>query len=246
MRYPFLEQNEIILIDYLPGSSGQLLMRLWSELDSRMAYDNPDFLTTTSITGDPSSREIDFDIVVPKKMTNWFLNKCEPSTVEDHLAYFDLLGTMMVALNQRWKHGSSDKKFYDSNSYKLEGHRLIYGIHTWEKLVPFDEMAGKGAGIRRIGVVPTTERGRDYQIRRCQACYPLPQGDWELYVSQFNSKPFSESIDVCTMLVDGDVDGMISWLESSIGSTVRTEKLSMVRKMIADYHEQIVKRIYAV
>ena len=40
MKYPFLTNNELILFDYLPGGSGQLLMRIWSELDIKLDYTN--------------------------------------------------------------------------------------------------------------------------------------------------------------------------------------------------------------
>ena len=72
MKYPFLTNNELILVDFLPGSSGQLLMRLWSELDSKLNYDNKNILSELTINSNLATREIDYGIEVPKRITNWF------------------------------------------------------------------------------------------------------------------------------------------------------------------------------
>jgi hypothetical protein len=243
MRYPFLENNQLVLIDYVPGSSGQLLLRAWAELDSKLMYDNPVGMSEFCITSHPSSREIDYDITIPKKMTNWFLDKCEPGCLTDYLSHFDMLGTSLVAFSQPWASRRDVPMFYPDNSYRMEGHRMLYAIHTWEKHIPFDTMQRSGYGIRVISIVPKTEVGMQYQYSRAQACYPRNKQNWITAIENFNSKPNIESVDFCTMLVRNDIDAVIAWLEQAIGSDIRVDKIARVRELLSAYCDQIVNKL---
>ena len=156
MRYPFLENNELCLIDYVPGSSGQLLIRMWSELDSTMNYDNSNIMTSNTITTHLASREIDYDIQIPKRITNWCLNKCAPIDVYDYIQFFEFLGTFLIASSQRWIRGADNKKFYNDEEYTMQGHRILYGMHTWNSEIPYNKILELGYNIKCITIVPTT------------------------------------------------------------------------------------------
>lgn len=240
MDYPFLRNNELILVDYLPGSSGQLLLRLWSELDSVLSYDVEGVISKTSIEPHPSTREIEYEILIPKRMTNWFLDRCHPTSMPDHAAYYEFLGTTLVALSEKWKRGQKGRKFYDGESYSLAGQRRLYGIHTWYHEVPFDEMRDAGLGVRRISIVPTTERGRRYQFRRCTLCYPGDHGWWQNSIDTFNAKRFETTIDLCTMLVDRDTTAIVGALRTMIGNGFREEKVARASEILEIYYREIV------
>ena len=127
MQYPFLKHNELVLIDYVPGSSGQLLLRLWSELDSKLNYENNIILTPTSIDEHPSTREIDFDILLPKRLTNWFVDRWQPANITDYASYFEFVGVALMALAEKWKHGGHQSRFYHDDDYHLVGYKRVYG-----------------------------------------------------------------------------------------------------------------------
>jgi hypothetical protein len=243
MKFPFLENNELILIDYTPGSSGQLLLRLWSELDSKMNYDNSKLLSSNTITPHKASREIEYDILIPKRITNWFLNKCKPDDVYDYVQFFEFLGTHLVAASQRWIRGSTAQKFYDSNDYTIENKRILYGIHSWNHIIPFNEMQKLGYDVRCISIVPDTDQGRDYQYERSQACYPYPEESIRSYLTTFNEKEANEKIDFCTMLVNKDTPAILSWLELMIGPTFRKEKVEFVKMLLNLYYKEIVDNV---
>lgn len=240
MDYPFLRNNELVLVDYLPGSSGQLLLRLWSELDSVISYDVDRIISNTSIENHPSTREIEYDIMIPKRLTNWFLDRCVPTTKNDHAAYFEFLATTLVALSEKWKRGDGGRKFYDSDDYELVGQRKLYGIHTWHHIIPFREMIDDGLGIRRISIVPETDRGKWYQFRRCTLCYPGDQKWWQDSIATFNAKPFEVKVDLCTMLVDGDTGSIIRAMRDMIGDGFREDKVRRATEILDSYYREIV------
>ena len=246
MRYPFLENNQLILIDYLPGSSGQLLMRLWAESDATMLYDNPNIFTATSITDDPITREIDYDILIPKKLTNWFMNRCEPTDADDWLAYFEIVGTALIALRQRWKHGSTAVKFYDNEDYMLQGQRVLLGIHSWRRSLPIERLRAVQTNLRRISIVANTAAGKHYQMQRCQACYPMNDGEWQHYIERFNSKDCEDPFDLCGLLSANDHDSIIVWLKEKLGIDFRNEKEYRIRTILQEYQKEIVDRLHAV
>jgi len=246
VQYPFLQNNQLILIDYLPGSSGQLLMRLLAEADATLSYDNPNIFTPTSITDDPVTYEIDYDILIPKKLTNWFMNRCEPATIEDWLSYFEIIGTTLVALRQRWKHGNTAVKFYENEEYRLQGQRVLLGIHTWRRSLPIAQLQAAGFNINRISIVAATTAGKQYQIKRCQACYPMDNGEWQAYTEQFNSKHCEDPFDLCSLLVAHDDDAIISWLKNRLLSDFRVEKETRLRSILQAYQHEIVDKLHGI
>lgn len=242
MRHPFLENNQLVLIDYVPGSSGQLLIRLWSELDAKMGYDNPAFLTETGTSQHPASREIDYDILYPKKLVNWFIDRCEPRGIEDHASYFDFLGTCLIASSEKWNRDDSPK-FYKDPNYNLEGRRVIYGMHSWSSVLPFKEMQDEGYGIRHVSIVPRTKIGKSYQYARAQICYPGDEKGWRRSIDEFNSKHVTESFDFCTPLVNRDTETILSWLGKNLGNDFRHDKISWVENLLDLYYDAIVSTV---
>lgn len=241
MDYPFLDHNELVLIDYLPGSSGQLLMRLWSLLDAKISNDDQQILSTTPINEHKSTREVECDIAIPKRLTNWFLDRCRPSSLSDHLAYFEFLGTTLVAMSQKWKWAENSLKFYAAPGYTLSGYRRIYGIHTWDKEVPFNLMIEAGYGLRCISIVPETERGLLYQVTRCMLCYPSNNEFWPAEIEAFNGKPTTESIDLCTMLVDRNTSDILGWLRGALGADFMEDRVDRATEILETYYSEIVK-----
>jgi len=240
MKFPFLENNELILVDYIPGSSGQLLIRLWAELDSKLNYENSKILSSTSITENQASKEIDYDIQIPKRIVNWFLDKCEPSSTFDYAYFFESLGTNLVAQQQKWRHQTNSIKFYKDNSVEIKGMRLLYGMHTWNSIIPYDDLR---YNIRQISIVPKTERGLKYQFDRNLACYPETESCISQAIADFNTKLTQNSIDLCTMLVDKNFEDIINWLHTQIGDTFRFEKVDYCNTILNTYYKEIVEKI---
>jgi hypothetical protein len=243
MKYPFLENNELILIDYVPGSSGQLLIRLWSELDAKLNYHNDKIISDTSITSHPASREIDYNILIPKRITNWFLDRCEPKLITDYIQFFEFLGTYLVAASQKWVRGSDSQKFYDSDAYTMQGMRILYGIHSWKDNIPFSEMQRSGYNIKCFTIVANTPAGASYQLKRAQACYPYPEEAIKQYYESINSKLVQNPIDFCTMLVSKDSDVIIQWLRTHIGESFREEKIMWAKTILNEYFREIVDNV---
>jgi hypothetical protein len=240
MKFPFLENNELILVDYIPGSSGQLLIRLWSELDSKLNYENSKILSSTSITENQASKEIDYDIQIPKRIVNWFLDKCEPSSTFDYVYFFESLGTNLVAQQQKWRHQTNSIKFYDDNSVEIKGMRLLYGMHTWNSIIPYDDL---GYNIKQISIVPKTIQGLKYQLDRNLACYPGTESWISQAIADFNAKPTQNSIDLCTMLVDKNFQDIINWLYNQIGDSFRHDKVEYCNYILNLYCKEIVEKI---
>jgi hypothetical protein len=242
MKFPILENNELILIDYMPGSSGQLLIRLWSELDSKLNYENSKILSSTSINQVAASREIDYNILIPKRIVNWFLDKCDPSAMIDYAYFFENLATHLIAQEQKWTHQSNDIKFYSNNNIDIKNMRLIYGMHTWSNVIPYNEMINLGYNIKQISIIPITERGLKYQFDRNVACYPSTKFWIDKAINDFNSKPTQNSIDLCTMLVDKNFEDIINWLHTQIGDTFRFEKVEYCNTILNTYYKEIVEK----
>jgi len=244
MKFSILENNELILIDYMPGSSGQLLLRLWAELDSKLHYENSRILSATTINQNAASREIDYDILIPKRIVNWFLDKCDPSSTIDYVYFFENLATHLIAQQQKWKHQTNDIKFYSNNDVDIKDMRLIYGMHTWSNIIPYDEMISLGYNIKQLSIIPTTERGLKYQFDRNVACYPgTEENSNKLVLNKFNTKPTQNSIDLCTMLVDRRFVDIIDFLQSMIGDSFRIEKIEYCNTILNTYYNEIVRHL---
>jgi hypothetical protein len=245
MKYPFLKNNQLVLVDYLPGSSGQLLLRLWSELDLKLMYDNDALLAKHSITTHPASYEIDYDIIIPKKMTNWFLDNCQFDTVADYMAYFEFLGTTMIALKQKWINQENNIKFYETPSYRLENYRLLYAIHSWERVLPWKDINDYGCNIKVIKIIPQTTEGLRYQKLRYQICCNPASDSWlDAAITDFNSNHSSTDVfDLCTLLVNKDTAAIIDWLSNQLGSDLRHDKISRVHQLLEHYYANIVDKL---
>lgn len=246
MKYPFLTNNELVLVDYLPGSSGQLLLRLWSELDSTLNYANDKILTDVTINAHKSSKEIDYDILMPKRLTNWFIDKCEPDNINDYAQYFEFLGTSLVAMSQRWNWAdNTSQKFYDDHTYQIKNRRVLFGIHSWHKHIPFKELQAAGYNIKCISVVAHTDKGKDYQYKRCRACYPQTEQFWKNIIPLFNNKNKEgiEYFDFCTLLSNKDSISIIEWISSQLGSDFNQTKVSWAMRILDTYYDEIVDNL---
>jgi len=243
MKYPFLENNELVIVDYLPGSSGHLLLRLWAELDATMDYNNENILLDTPINSHPSSREIDYDIVIPKRIVTWFIDKCEPNTIHDYVQFFEFLSTTLIAKSQPWVHGTTNKIFYKDVTYILQNVRVIYGIHSWDKIIPYKEMQNLGYKIKCISVVPQTDAGLRYQHNRFNICFPNHEEKINKLMKDFNNKPTLINFDFCTLLVNKDTDAILDWFKTQLGEQFRIEKEPRIKEILNDYYSHIINNI---
>ena len=246
MKYPFLTDNELLLVDFLPGSSGQLLMRLWSELDNRLNYDNEKILSDLSIHSHLSTREIDYSIEVPKRITNWFLDKCDPKEVNDYIQFFEFLATFILSTTQRWNWNDKvSTRFYENQTYQMKDYRILYGIHTWHKTIPFKEMQDLGFNIKCVSIVADTDIGKKFQQERCQLCYPQSNNFWKNILPIYNNKQVDgvERFDFCTLLANKDSTKILEWLSSKLGDAFRREKVERVNKILEVYYSEIVDKL---
>jgi hypothetical protein len=241
MRHPFLSGNELILVDYVPGSAGHLLLRLWSELDSRLCYDNPKILSDHTLNSHKSSREVDFELPIPKRITNWFLNKCKPETIEDYANYFEFLGTFLFAAQAR----GDDYKFYADENYKIQNHKILYGIHSWHNNIPIKELQELGYNIKCIAIIANTDEGRKFQLERGKLCYPLTDVFWKNILPICNSKQNEGVIyfDFCTLLANKNTGAIIDWLRIQLDTEFRTEKVSKASEILDAFYTEIVENL---
>ena len=246
MKYPFLSDNELILVDFLPGSSGQLLMRLWSELDNRLNYDNQKVMSDLTINSHLSTREIDYEIEIPKRITNWFLDKCDPKEVTDYLQFFEFLATVTLATKQRWNWADNNSiRFYENQKYQMKDYRILYGIHTWHKIIPFKEMQDLGYNLKCISIVADTEIGKGFQKERCQVCYPQSSNFWKNILPVYNNKNVLgvERFDFCTLLATKDSAKIIEWLANKLGDEFRADKVARANEILNVYYTEIVDNL---
>jgi hypothetical protein len=241
MRYPFLTNNELVLVDYVPGSAGHLLLRLWSELDSRLCYDNPKILTDHTLNSHKSSREVDFELPIPKRITNWFLNKCKPKTIDDYANYFEFFGTFLFAAQAR----GDDYKFYADENYKIKNHKILYGIHSWHNNIPIKELQELGYNIKYIAIIAKTEEGKKFQYKRGKACYPLTDIFWNKILPICNDKNTKGVIyfDFCTLLATKNTQAIINWLRIQLGDEFRTDKIERVTEILEAFYSEIVDNL---
>ena len=246
MKYPFLTNNELLLVDFLPGSSGQLLMRLWSELDNRLNYNNTKILSDLSINSHLSTREIDYGIEVPKRITNWFLDKCDPKEVTDYANFFEFLSTFILSTSQRWNWEDKEStKFYENYNYQMKNYRILYGIHTWHKKIPFKEMQDLGLNVKCISVIADTDIGRIFQKERCQVCYPQSSNFWKNILPVYNNKTNLgvERFDFCTLLATKDTTKIVEWLSNKLGNEFRSDKIDRVNEILEVYYTEIIDQL---
>tara|TARA_B110000503_G_scaffold1216_1_gene1582 strand:+ start:5717 stop:6451 length:735 start_codon:yes stop_codon:yes gene_type:complete len=242
MNYNFLNNSQFVIVDYTPGSSGQLFLRLWAELDSRLDY-NDEKILSKSINNNVSSTEIAYRIPVTKKIVNWFLEKTAPVTADDYLTFFEYLGNFIVA--QPWSK-ESKIKYYENGKDIIYPSIILYAMHTKDKLIP-KEVKALAPNLEILSIVPTTDRGKQYQLDRAIACYNQRKEEWPQMISQFNNKDHFETFDFCSMLVDNDTDCILKYLEEKIGQEFfLNEKLDKARLILNTYYSVVVNNLESI
>jgi hypothetical protein len=241
MKHPFLSENELILVDYVPGSAGHLLLRLWSELDSNLNYDNPKILTDYTINLHKSSREVDFELPIPKRITNWFLDKCRIETVEEYADFFEFLGTFLFASQVQ----NDGYKFYEDENYKIQNRKILYGIHSWHKNIPIKQLQDMGYNIKCIAIIANTDEGRKFQYKRGKLCYPLTDVFWKKILPVCNNKNNEGVIyfDFCTLLATKNTQAIIGWLHIQLGDEFRSDKVERVTEILDAFYSEIVDNL---
>jgi hypothetical protein len=243
MKYPFLRHNKLILIDYIAGSSGQLLLRLWSELDARMAYDNPDIMSEYQLSQHPASLEISYDILVPKLLVNWIVGRCKISTNDEYLLFLEMLATYLFACRKTWEKVSQKMKFQETDD-TIKDERIIYGIHSYKMELPIKKLNKKGYDIRLIRIVPRTLRGRKYQISRMVACYPfVDQLDLSEKLKKWNNKSRADEFDLCTLLVDKNSEEILCWFKQQLGADFRSDKITRFHEILNTYYKLVIDQL---
>jgi hypothetical protein len=243
MRHAFLERNHLVLIDYVPGSSGQLLCRLWSECDARLNYDDPRDVSAVGINQHPASKEIEFHTPIPKRTINWFLEQNQPATAAEYLCYLDQLAVNVHACAHRWIKGSTAQRFYEYGSVPVEDAVVIYGMHTWHQCLPLAEMQQSGHQVRCVTLQARTDRGLEYQAKRARICYPYPEQAWQAKIDQFNAKHSVDNLDLCTMIANRDSFNILSWLITQIGTNLREDKLNRAEQLLEIYYKEIADHV---
>lgn len=226
MNYMFLDKNALIVVDYIPGSSGRLLMRCLSEMDSAIDYHNP-CIMSHQINENPASLEIDFH-TIPKRYFNWYLHK-QPSY--DINVIFDQIGCFSVADRER-------SNFFPNQNYNMLGERIYYGVHTWETLLDHNTFH---PNVSYVSIVPQTEQGYIYQHNRAWKCYRnhYEKYHWDRSIEIFNKKPHKTCFDFCTALSTKNTEMIIEWLKSFLGN-YREEKIDTVKHILEVYYEKVV------
>ena len=228
MSYMFLDENKLVVIDYIPGSSGRLLMRLMAEVDRDNLYTNDQIWLEGSLSDHPASREIDFD-TLPKKYIEWYWHK-KPNY--DINVVFDQIGCLTYAIKDR-------KKFFIGKDYTMKNKTVYFGCHSWDY-----EVGELNKNIRCISIVPQTERAERYQKERARLCWPdaSTANDWNTYIDIFNKKPHQEKFDFLTYLVDNNTYGIIKWLRENVPN-FREDKTDRVTHILEKYYKGVVNYV---
>jgi hypothetical protein len=243
VKYNFLNQSNFVIVDYVPGSSGQLFLRLWSELDSRLNYNN-DTILTEAINENPASTEVDYDIQVPKKIVNWFLEKAEPSSVDEYLSFFEYLGNFLTATGQRWNHSDTKTKFFENGKDINYNDIVLYGMHTKHVTLPLHKLKVRAPKLNIISIVPETSIGREYQYKRACACYSKNKQNWNSIIETFNKKSHMETFDFCTLLATKETKPILLYFQEKIPPAYfLTNKVQKVDQILKRYYTTVVDNL---
>lgn len=225
----FLDKNALIVVDYIPGSSGRLLMRCLAEMDSAIDYHNP-CIMSHQINENPASLEIDFH-TIPKRYFNWYLHK-QPSY--DINVIFDQIGCFSVADRER-------SNFFPNQNYDLTREKIYYGVHSWEEQFDFSKFH---QNISFVSIVPQTDIGHNYQHSRAKLCYPNHYETFKWYndIEAFNKKQHQNIFDLCTALSTKNTEMIIEWIKSFLKS-YRIDKIDKVKQILDIYYEKVVDRV---
>ena len=126
----------------------------------------------------------------------------------------------------------------------MKDYRILYGIHSWDKTIPFKEMQDIGYKIRCISLIPKTEIGNLYQSTRCKICYPADDLLWRTALGKFNNKPVTEYFDFYTLLSNKDTVAILSWLSNQLKEDFNVNKISYVTDILKTYYTEIVDNLY--
>ena len=238
MKYPFLENNELILINYPAGSSGQLLMRLWKILDTRSSEKFSSIFAEKQLTEHPASKEIEFPIHIPKRITNWFLDKNQPTEISEYANYFEFLATILHARTER-------HHFYKirSNTYLIKNKVVLYGIHEETGIIPLKSLNEQNLNINIITLTSTTTESKEYAIQRGIICYGQDYQAWNVYVDQFKNINTYEHYDFCNDLVHYNTKNILNWLEQNIGEFYSCKNEFIAEKILNKYYKHIVGKV---
>lgn len=243
MKYNFLNNSKLTIVDYVPGSSGQLFLRLWAELDSRIDYASNQIMSKP-INSNTASTEIEYEIQVPKKIVNWFLEKAEPSTIDEYLFFFEYLGNFLTATQQRWVHSSSKIKFFENGKDIVYNDIVLYGMHTKHILLPLKELKIHAPNLNIISIVPTTDLGKEYQYKRACACYSKNKQNWSGIIESFNSKQHMETFDFCTLLAKKDTENILNFFKDKIPKECfLVNKQEKVQEILKTYYSVVVDNL---
>jgi len=184
---------------------------------------------------------VEFELPVPKRMTNWFLNKSKPETVEEFASFFEFLGTFLFA-SQSWKH---DVDFYEDENYKIQNRKVLYGIHSWHKNIPFKQLQDMGCNVKCISIIANTEEGRKFQYERGKLCYPITDVFWKNILPIYNNKNNEGVIyfDFCTLLATKNTNIIIEWLRIQLGEEFRSNKVARVTEILDAFYSEIVDNL---
>lgn len=242
MKHNFLESSKFIIVDYVPGSSGQLFLRLWSELDSRINNSSNKIMSTTPINENLSSTEIFYDITITKKIVNWFLEKAEPSTINEYINFFETLGNFLVAQQQPWNKESTVK--FLENGIDIEYPPIVlYAMHTKHVELPL-QLKTLVPNLEILSIVPNTKLGNEYQLKRAEACYNQRASDWNSIISKFNNKSHAERFDFCSMLANKDSTLILDYLKEKIGpSCFLDNKVDKAMLILDTYYKTVVDNL---
>ena len=240
MQYPFLQNNQLVIVDALPGSGADLLIRLWSELDARLAYDSNALMSATGTTADPASREIDFNNVVPIRFVNWFLDHAGMSAAE-LAALLEFIATTAVVQREK----TTGQLFNQTDSYVLQNQRAIFGINSRDRNMPWQAIRDLGCNVTVIKLVPATDQGLALQRKRYDICFPPGNAVARSnIVTSFNAPdPAVTAFDLATLLVNRSSDQIIGWISTQLGSDLRSDKVARAQSLLSTYCTEIMDNI---
>jgi len=232
MEYKFLDNNELVIIDYIPGSSGQFFSRLWCELDKDQNYDDERTMRENG--------EVYYDTMLPKRIVNFFIEQNKPKD-QDYNTFFEFLATTLYAcrsLELFWI--GNNTEFYPKDVTKpnadlpvISGQRIVYHIHSWN-MVPWSEVH---PNIKHITIQSKTIASKEYQYNRAQKFYPT--NNWDQWIKEWNDADFPNSVDFCDMLVNKDSNKIINWFRSHLGNQFAEGKVIKAQLLLEEYYKEV-------
>ena len=226
MEYKFLDNNELIIVDYIPGSSGQFLSRLWCELDSTQGYDDE---RTMKENG-----EVYYDSMIPKRIVSFFIEQNKPKD-QDYNTFFEFLGSTLLSCRQMelfWC--GHNTEFYPTRNSPVENNRLVYHLHSWND-IPWQTLH---KNIKVIAVQSKSWESCEYQRNRAEKFYPNKY-HWQEFIDKWNITKHDISIDFCDMLVNQKTDEIINWFRTHIGKDFAEDKVIKVELLIQEYYKEV-------